>query len=76
MYLGKHKFVPPKREAYIEDEGDAFQVLLFEDGRQCGACYLPDEGDGSSFEFATQVCNDWMSFNDKSPAARNIGRQR
>lgn len=68
MYLGKKQFTPPKREAFIEDEGDAFQVLLFEEGRQLGACYLPDDGDGDSLDLAKQIVSDWLTYNDRMRA--------
>lgn len=65
MYLGKRQWNPPKREAFIEDEGDAFQVSLLEDGRQIGGCYLPDDGDGDAFEVAKQIASDWLTYNDR-----------
>jgi len=68
MYLGKLKFNPPKREAFIEDEGDSFQVALFEDGEQVGGCHLPDDGHGGAFELAQQIASDWLSYNDRIKA--------
>lgn len=65
MYLGKKQWNPPAREAYIEDEGDAFQVLLFEGSVQVGGCYLPDGGSGDGFDLAKQIASDWMTYNDR-----------
>jgi len=76
MYLGKKQFTPPKREAFIEDDGDAFQVMLFEDGLQLGACYLPDDGDGETFELAQQIVSDWLTYNDRMRADKKAKSQR
>lgn len=72
MYLGKLKFNPPKREAFIEDEGDSFQVSLYEDGKQVGGCHLPDDGHGGAFELAQQIKSDWLTYNDRNNAGRSL----
>lgn len=64
--LQKKKFNPPERECYIEDEGDEFQVLLFENGVQVGGCMLPDDGSGAAFELADQLRTDWLTFYDRT----------
>jgi hypothetical protein len=68
FHLAKLKFNPPKREAFIEDEGDSFQVSLLEDGEQVGGCYLPDDGHGGAFQMAQQIASDWLTYNDRMKA--------
>lgn len=59
--LGKKQFNPPEWEAFIEDEGDGWQVALFQYGRQVAGVCVPDPGDGSSFEYAQRIANEWKT---------------
>lgn len=61
MFLGKQKFNPPEFEAFIEDEGDGWQVALCQYGRQVAGVCVPDPGDGSAFEIAKRVAREWQS---------------
>lgn len=74
--LHKKRWNPPQREAFIEDEGDAFQVMLMDDGRQVGGCFLPDDGSGEAFELARQIAQDWLTYNDRMrDDRRGMGRR-
>lgn len=65
MWLGKKQWNPPEREAFIEDDGESFQIMLIEDGVQVGGCFLPDDGAGEAFELAQGIASDWLSYNDR-----------
>lgn len=43
----------------IEDDGDAIQVQLLEDGVQVGGAYFPDTGDGEAFLDALELAQSW-----------------
>lgn len=49
------------RSFQIEDDGDAIQVALFEDGLQMGGAYFPDDGTGEAFQDALEVAQAWES---------------
>lgn len=74
--LRKRQWLPPAREAFIEDEGDAFQVMLFEGGDQIGCCFIPDDGTGSGFDLAQSIASDWLTYNDRMRSdRRGMGRR-
>jgi hypothetical protein len=58
--LRKKKFVPPEFEAFVEDEGDGWQVSLIAHGVQVGGAVFPDDGTGAAFDLAKQVADDWI----------------
>ena len=43
------------RHFTIEDDGDAFQLALFEDGIQVGGGYFPEGMGGDAFELALEM---------------------
>ena len=45
----------PSRHFTIEDDGDAFQLALFEDGIQVGGGYFPEDMGGDAFELALEM---------------------
>lgn len=49
-----------KREAQIDDEGDAFTIAMYEDGVQVAGCCIPDDGSGMGFELAQEIAADWV----------------
>lgn len=59
--LSKKKFTPPEWEAFIEDEGDGWQVSLCQFGVQVAGVCVPDSGDGSGFEYAKKIAAEWQS---------------
>lgn len=63
--IGKQRWNPPQREAYIEDEGDAFGVSLLEDGIQVGGAFFPDDGDGTAYDQAAEVAQAWIDYQDR-----------
>ena len=74
--LNKKRWTPPVREAFVEDDGDSFQVLLYEDGAQVGGCYLPDDGTGEAFCLAQSIASDWLTYNDRMrDDRRGMGRR-
>lgn len=74
--LHKKHWNPPAREAFIEDEGDGFQILLLDGGHQVGGCFLPDDGSGGAFEIAQGIASDWLSYNDRMrDDRRGMGRR-
>lgn len=44
-----------RRYFSIEDDGDSFQVYLFEGVVQVGGCCFPDDGTGAAFDLANEV---------------------
>ena len=48
------------REYQIEDDGDAIQVSLIQDGVQVGGAYFPDDGTGSAFQDALELAEAWQ----------------
>lgn len=59
--IRKKQFNPPKFEAFVEDDGDSFQVALFQEGVQVGNAMFPDDGDGSAFQAAQALADTWKS---------------
>lgn len=59
--FSKKKFSPPRFEAFIEDEGDGFQVSLIEGGVQVGGAVFPDDGSGAAFDLAKMLADDWIA---------------
>lgn len=45
----------------IEDDGDGFQVALYQDGIQLGGAFFPDDGTGEAFQDALEVAQAWES---------------
>ena len=43
----------------IQDDGDAIQVALLEDGQQVGGAYFPDDGSGEAFQDALELAQAW-----------------
>lgn len=61
LELGKKRFNPPEWEAFIEDEGDYWDVSLCQYGVQVAGVCVPDPGDGSAFEYAKKIAVEWQS---------------
>lgn len=57
--LGKKKFCPPEWEAFIEDDGDMWQVSLCQYGVQVAGVSVPDPGDGSGLDYARKIAREW-----------------
>lgn len=70
--FAKKKFSPPQYEAFIEDEGDEFQVRLMFGGVQVGGAVFPDDGHGEAFELAKVIADDWVKNNGGMGAQRPI----
>lgn len=39
----------------IEDDGDAFDVAMFDDGIQVAGAIVPDDGAGTGFDLAQEI---------------------
>ena len=49
----------PARTFKVEDEGDEYDVALFEDGHQVGSALFPDDGHGAAFALALAIGQAW-----------------
>lgn len=49
------------REYRIEDNGEDVQLYLYEGEMQMGGALFPEEGDGSAWDLATEVGEDWIA---------------
>lgn len=70
--FAKKKFCPPEFEAFIDDEGDGFQVRLLQNGVQVGGALFPDDGTGTAFDLAKTVADDWVKGKGGMGAQRPI----
>lgn len=43
------------RSVQIEDDGDEFQVLMYQDGVQVAGAIVPDDGAGGGFDLAQEI---------------------
>ena len=58
--MAENRKIQPVRDISIDDEGDAFQLAMFENGLQVGGAYFPDTGDGSAHSVAVEVGESWL----------------
>lgn len=59
--FSKKIFTPPRFEAYVIDEGEDFEVQMFQDGCQIGSALFPDDGTGAAFVLAKQLADNWIA---------------
>ena len=62
------------RSFLIEDDGDAYQVQLLQDGIQMGGAYFPDDGTGEAFQDAMELGESWVSGGAIRPPRPRRGR--